>query len=173
MNINQKSMLEVAIELMGQKKKPQNIRNLITEVLEIKGLDDPDGNFAAKLYIDITTSALFVFCGQGEWDLKERHSLDLWDKDGSHFNSGKIDDEDEDDSIDEVTASDYEVEVESEEEEDDDDDDDDDDDVELVIDEPFITYHDDDDVELTADDYIDEDEYNDIMDDYEGLYDDK
>ena len=41
-------MLEVAIELMNQKKTPQSIMTLINEVLEIKGLDDPDGTFATQ-----------------------------------------------------------------------------------------------------------------------------
>ena len=74
MNTEQLSMLEVAIELMNQKKTPQPIISFINEVLEIKGIDDPEGFLATQLYIDITTSSNFVFCGEGKWDLNWKYS---------------------------------------------------------------------------------------------------
>jgi DNA-directed RNA polymerase subunit delta len=37
-----------------------------------------------QLYMDITQSAKFVYCGEDQWDLKERN-LELWDKDGFAF----------------------------------------------------------------------------------------
>ena len=83
MNTEQLSMLEVAIELLNQKKTPQVISTLIQEVLELKGFDDPNGVLATQLYIDITTSSAFVFCGEGKWDLKSRQSSSLLDKDGN------------------------------------------------------------------------------------------
>ena len=98
MNTEQLSMLEVAIELLNQKKTPQLITSLIQEVLELKGLDDPNGVLATQLYIDITTSSSFVFCGEGKWDLKTRQSLEVFDRDGSFFNNGE-EYEDEDETI--------------------------------------------------------------------------
>ena len=78
-NISQMSLLEVAIKLMEQKRGVQNIKNLITEVLEMKGLNDEDGSLAVQLYIDITTSSKFVYMGNEEWDLKIRQSLDEYE----------------------------------------------------------------------------------------------
>lgn len=166
MNTEQLSMLEVAIELMKQKRNPQPILSLIKEVLELKGLDDPDGAYATQLYIDITTSSDFVFCGEGKWDLKSRQSLGVFDRDGSYFNTGEDIEEDEhedvnldDYNIDEDDDDDYES------EEDDDDDYDDYEEEELTLDDDLDPTDDDD-----EQDYLDEEEYNDIMDDYEELY---
>ena len=166
MNTEQLSMLEVAIELLNQKKTPQLITSLIQEVLELKGLDDPNGVLATQLYIDITTSSSFVFCGEGKWDLKTRQSLEVFDRDGSFFNTGE-EYEDEDETIE---LDDYNIDEEDEESHDEEDDEDEEDE-----------YYDDydyslDEIDPTEDDdevsYLDEQEYNDIMDDYESMYED-
>jgi len=155
---SQLSMIEVTEQLMLQKKKPQNINCLIKEVLEIKGYDD-DPIKKAQLYIDITTSAKFVYCGENEaWDLKERQSLELWDKDGSFFNSDDVVEEEEDD----ITVNDYNL--------DDDDVVDDDDDEEEEEEKIQIPEEEEDE---SSWDEEDEEKYNDMMDDYEDLYDDK
>ena len=165
MNTEQLSMLEVAIELLNQKKTPQLITTLIQEVLELKGFDDPNGVLATQLYIDITTSSSFVFCGEGKWDLKTRQSLEMFDRDGSFFNTGEEYEEEEE----EIALDDYNIDEEdSVDDEDYDDEDEDDyyDDYDLSLDEIDPT-EDDDEVS-----YLDEQEYNDIMDDYEDMYED-
>ncbi len=178
MNINQRSMLEVAIDLMGKKKKPQKAIDMIKETLEIKGIDDATGSLAAQLYIDITTSALFVYCGEGQWDLKKRQDIALWDKDGSFFSNGIIEDEEDEvvTSVDdyEIVDEDEEVVTITEEDEDEEVVIANDEDEEIDLDEKFIPYSSDydDDTEIT-DSFLDEDKYNDYMDDYEDLYDDK
>lgn len=174
-NISQMSLLEIALKLMDQKRGAQNIRSLIKEALEMKGVDDPDGELATQLYIDITTSSKFVYMGNEEWDLKERQSLDEFDKDGSAFNSKDEEyvEEDDDDDLDEddldeddEESDDEEEELsESDEEEDDDDDEsddnnDDDDDLD-----------DDEELERYTEEGFNEDKYNDYMDDYEDMYD--
>ena len=165
MNTEQLSMLEVALELLNQKKTPQHIMTLIQEVLELKGLDDPSGTLAAQLYIDITTSSAFVFCGEGKWDLKTRQSLEVFDRDGSYFNTGEEYEEEEET----IELDDYNIDEDEESIEDDEDEDEDDE------------YYDDydyslDDLDPTEDDdevsFLDEQEYNDIMDDYEDMYED-
>ena len=165
MNTEQLSMLEVAIELLNQKKTPQVISSLIQEVLELKGLDDPNGVLATQLYIDITTSSSFVFCGEGKWDLKNRQSLEVFDRDGSFFNTGEEYEEEEEI----IELDDYNI------------DEDDDDDDSFDEDEEDDEYYDDyeyslDDIDPTEDDdevsFLDEQEYNDIMDDYESMYED-
>lgn len=175
MNMTQKSMLEVSIELMQAKKKPQNATDIIKETLEMKGIGS-DADLAAQLYIDITTSALFVYCGEGQWDLKNRQDISLWDKDGSYFSNGIIEEDEED----EITADDYEVVLEDEEaevavvEDEEDEIKTSDEEEEIDIDDTFIPYSNeyDDDAEI-SDSFLDEDKYNDYMDDYEDLYDDK
>ena len=178
-NIQQMSMLEVAVKLMNDKKTQQPISKIIKEVLEMKGIDDPNGDYASQLYLDITTSSLFVYMGDDEWNLKSRESLDEWDKDGSAFNSGDVEeDEDEDDveSVDDYySIGDDEDEDSSSDEDSDDisednyDDDDEEDDTELESDDLVTETYDEDDED--EDDYMDEDSYNDIMDDYEDMYD--
>ena len=167
MNTEQLSMLEVAIELLNQKKTPQTITSLIQEVLELKGLDDPNGVLAAQLYIDITTSSSFVFCGEGKWDLKTRQSLELFDRDGSFFNTGEeYEEEEEEIALDDYNIDEDEDGADYEDDADDDDDDDDYYDYDLPLDE-IDPNEDDDEVS-----YLDEQEYNDIMDDYESMYED-
>lgn len=167
MNAEQLSMLEVAVELLNQKKTPQPIATLIQEVLEIKGFDDPNGMLATQLYIDITTSSSFVFCGEGKWDLKTRQSLEMFDRDGSFFNTGEEYIEEEE----EINLDDYNIDDEEDYSNDDyDDEDEDEDDYYDDYDLPL------DDIDPNEDDdevsYLDEQEYNDIMDDYEDMYED-
>lgn len=171
-NIQQMSMLEVAIKLMNDKKNKQPISKIIKETLEMKGLDDTDGTYAAQLYIDITTSSLFVYMGDEEWDLKIRQSLDEWDKDGSAFNTDIEEDDEEVESADEYYSLDDEDEVPSDDEYDSTYDEDEDE--ESNSDELDTEVYDEDEDEEDEDDnnYMDEDSYNDIMDDYEDMYED-
>ena len=164
MNTEQMSMVEVAIELMKQKRSPQAIISLINEVLEMKGLDDLDGSLATQLYVDITTSSDFVFCGEGKWDLKSRQSLDVYDRDGSYFNTGE---EFEDEEVEDVNLDDYNIDEEDEVDDYEDEDEEDEEDYDdIPLDDDYDPNEDDD-----EQDYLDEEEYNDIMDDYEDMYD--
>ena len=164
MNTEQMSMVEVAIELMKQKRSPQVIISLINEVLEMKGLDDLDGSLATQLYVDITTSSDFVFCGEGKWDLKSRQSLDVYDRDGSYFNTGE---EFEDEEVEDVNLDDYNIDEEDEVDDYEDEDEEDEEDYDdIPLDDDYDPNEDDD-----EQDYLDEEEYNDIMDDYEDMYD--
>jgi DNA-directed RNA polymerase subunit delta len=179
-NISQMSLLEVAILLMEQKKNKQPIKTLIKEVLEMKGLDDLDHTLATQLYIDITTSSKFVYMGDGEWDLKIRQSLDEYDKDGSAFNSKDAFVEDEEDIKDieideeeEFDDEDDEYDYEDDEEYDDDeydDEEDEDDDYEYDDEDDYISDEILADAEVYSEDDFNEDKYNDLMDDYEDMY---
>ena len=168
-NIKQMSMLEVAIKLMNDKRTEQPIDKIIKETLEMKGLDDPEGDLAAQLYIDITSSSCFVYMGEGAWDLKSRQSLDQWDKDGSSY-SDYTEEETNEFDLNQVEIENEDTDYEDSEdnydednEYDNQDEDDNYDDSEYSDDD----YDDDDDEGR----YIDEDSYNDIMDDYEDMYD--
>ena len=174
-NISQMSLLEIAVALMEQKRGQQNIRSLIKEVFEIKGIDDEDGSITTQLYIDITTSSKFVYMGNDEWDLKSRQSLDQYDKDGSAFNTNV----EEEEEIDELGEDDLLEEDEEEQEEDDfeddededmyiDDEDFDEDDISELDDED--DFDDEEELERYSEDDFDEDKYNDLMDDFEDMY---
>lgn len=178
-NISQMSLLEVAVKLMEQKRGVQNIRNLIKEVLEMKGLNDEDGEYATQLYIDITTSSKFVYMGNDEWDLKIRQSLDEFDKDGSAFNSK--DDEVEEDEVVEDNLDEEDLEISDEQDEEDEDYEDDneyEDEEDEDYDEDNDSYDDSDDelndgedIDRYTEEGFNEDKYNDYMDDYEDMYD--
>ncbi len=179
-NISQMSLLEIAVLLMEQKQQKYSIKELIQEVLALKGIEDSSGELATKLYIDITTSSKFVYMGNEEWDLKSRQSLDEFDKDGSAFNTkeAEIDEEplDEEEIEDEVFDED-EYDSEDEDEEDEDDEDEYDSEDEDEEDEDDEDYEDDEDsiidgdiTERYSEDDFNEDKYNDLMDDYEDMY---
>lgn len=172
-NVSQMSLLEIAVQLMEQKRSPQNIRTLIKEVFEIKGIVDEDGSLTAQLYIDITTSSKFVYMGEDEWDLKLRQSLDQYDKDGSAFNTGIEEEEEEIDDLDEDDLDeDYDEDDDDEDEEDTDDEyfDDEDEDYDEDDSDDEDELDDDETLERYTEDDFDEDKYNDYMDDFEDMY---
>ena len=180
--MNDKSMLEVAIEIMEASNGAKNIYKLIDEVFEEMGLAD-DASVKAQLYIDITTSAQFVYCGGEDelWDLKSRQSLDLWDKSFFENDSEELAEDDEEDESDNISMEDFNY-VESDDEDEESDDEDEDEDEE---DNTYEIDEDGDDEDEDEEDSWDEDEednswdedeeekYNDMMDDYEDLYEDK
>lgn len=180
-NISQMSLLEVAVKLMEQTQGVKNIRALIKEVLELKGLSDEDGSISTQLYIDITTSSKFVYMGNDEWDLKSRQSLDEFDKDGSAFNTkddeidDELDDDLDEDDLDDEDEDEDDLDDEDEDEDDlddedeDDFDDDDDEDEDDLDDEDDL--NDGEDMERYSEEGFNEDKYNDYMDDYEDMYD--
>ena len=166
----ERSMLEEAIELMKASSEPQNIYKLIDDVMASLGLGD-DANLKAQLYIDITTCADFVFLGGEDdlWDLKTRQPLEAWDKSFYENDSASEEFEDDEDNI-EVDEYNY-VEDEDEEESDEDSYDEDEDEEESTyeIDEDA----DEDEEDENSWDEDEEEKYNDMMDDYEDLYEDK
>ncbi len=182
MDYSQLSMLEVACKIMEEKEGPYNLVQLIEETLKAKGLEDTTGDLTAQLYIDITTSSKFVYMGNECWDLKNRQSLDEYDKDGSVYNEGQY----EDDLEDEGSTDDFDTDDDTDYDDDEDEDDDEDseglkdyeeyeeesDDDEDYSDKDDEDFHEVDDEEFEDDDF-DEDDYNDKMDDFEKLYDEK
>ena len=175
--MNDKSMLEVAIELMSASSEPKNIYKLIDEVMDKLGLGD-DTNAKAQLYIDITTCADFVFLGGEDdlWDLKNRQPLEAWDK--SFYENESEDFDDEEDEGDDISMEDYNyVEDESDEEYEESEEDEDESTYEIDEslgdeDEDEETSWDEEDDENSWDE-DEEEKYNDMMDDYEDLYEDK
>jgi DNA-directed RNA polymerase subunit delta len=173
------AMLEVAEALLKEHKEPMTIQQLMKSVAEIKEISTEDVDRLTQLYMDITQSAKFVYCGDDQWDLKERN-LELWDKDGFAFvHPEEIEDDVEEDldftefvleeeeeeeveELDEEEVEELDEEIKEEKEY-------------IDIDLPIKSTDDEDvdddpEIEFDDDDY-DEDDYNEIMDDYEDMYD--
>ncbi len=161
------SLIEVALMIMDEHEGGISINELMSQVLELKKIGQDEYNQKlSRLYLDITTSSDFVYLGDGIWDLKSRNSLELFERDGSEFNKG-YDDEDEDyDDDDSYDEDDEDEDEESDDnyEEDDSDDDEESDD----------NYDDDDSYDDEEDSYDDDNYEDDEYDDpYEKMYDDK
>lgn len=161
------AMVDVAEELLKASKKPMAIQELFKQISEIKNISLDDIERLTQLYMDITQSAKFVYCGDDKWDLKAGN-LHLWDDDGSAFIEVEEDNEVEDDLL----VFDEEEEEIFEEEEDLDEQTKEEikEEKEYIEVELPLKSTDDDDIDFDADDY-DEDDYNEIMDDYEDMYD--
>ena len=85
----QMSMLEVAVELMKPKKNPQPFLKLAREVFDVKGYNyTKDKEKVAQFYMDLISSAKFVYCGEEKFDLKERQEISMVEKD---FKEGESD----------------------------------------------------------------------------------
>ena len=60
----EKSLLEIAIELLDMKKKPQKITAILKEVMEIKGVKaSVMKELAPQFVLDFMQSGYFVYCG--------------------------------------------------------------------------------------------------------------
>lgn len=91
----EKSLLEVAIELLEMKKKPQKIMNILKEVMEIKGVKASLAKeLAPQFLLDFMQCGYFVYCGDDCWDLKDRQPTSVLDKEGGDFSDIYEDDED-------------------------------------------------------------------------------
>ncbi|MFA6678474.1 MAG: DNA-directed RNA polymerase subunit delta [Acholeplasmataceae bacterium] len=178
-NDQYRPMVEIAEEIIRKNGK-QSLNDLVNKVGEIKGFTSEDAEKVTLLYLDMTLSGNFVYCGNDEWDLKE-NNLELWDKDGSYFMRIDEVDFDEDDDDEETELDDYysidedDVDFDDEDYDDEDEEDedyDDEDDVEHLLDDDIPFYSTDDDDIAQPDLDFDDEDYHDIMDDYEDMYDD-
>lgn len=171
------AMVDVAEELLRNSNKPMLLQELFKQIAEIKNISLDDIDKLTQLYMDITQSGKFVYCGDDKWNLKEGN-LHLWDDDGSSFIEFE---EDDSEDLSEVDLSVFDEEDEEDDEfivdEEEDEDDLDEQTKEEIKEEKEylevelpLTSTDDDDVDFDADDY-DEDDYNKIMDNYEDMYD--
>lgn len=104
MNNIQKSMRDIAFEILSQKKNPVAFDKLWKEVTEILELSDEEAN--AKIgtfYTHITLDGRFVLLENNTWDLRTRHKYEeikidmnaLYNED-ENSDEENIDDEDND-----------------------------------------------------------------------------
>jgi DNA-directed RNA polymerase subunit delta len=89
-----KSLLEVAIDLLQKKKKPQKINVIIDETMQLKGKKPEEAReLAPQLILDIMQSGYFVYCGDDNWDLKYREPTSVFDKDGADYEEPEEDED--------------------------------------------------------------------------------
>ena len=181
-------------------KKELTIDEIISYVFESKKLDKTNIDLVTNFYMDLTTSGKFVYCGQDKWALK-KNNLDFWDKDGHAFTDYEEEPElDVEDDLDftEFNLEDIELPSEKEGLEEKESLEEEKESIENPVSEEMMekenrilreekiaeeeekeyieaevsmkTTDEEDDGE--ASDQYDEDDYNEIMDDYEGLYED-
>ena len=180
------SMLELAEQFLKDKAEDTTLKEIIEFVFTTKSYDMLDEDKVLKFYMDLTQSAKFVYCGEEKWNLKE-YNLDLWDKDGHAFVSEASEqDEELEDDLDftEFNIDDLSLPAEVEEEDIIDEEEDlidEEEKVALLEEQEYIdvaislksTDEDDDEVDIDFDDEeYDEEDYNEIMDDYEDMYED-
>ncbi|CAP18233.1 Putative DNA-directed RNA polymerase, delta subunit [Candidatus Phytoplasma mali] len=85
--LKHKNHLELAEEILKKNKFSMTINDLINQICVINKIDSKDYEKISQLYLDITLSSKFIFCGEELWTLKE-NNLKLWDKD-CFFNDKK------------------------------------------------------------------------------------
>ena len=150
-----KSLLEIAIELLNGKQKPQKLNTIIKEVMELKGVKAALAKeLAPQFILDFMQSGYFIYCGDDCWDLKDRQPTSILDKDGHDYES--IFEEDEEVKKNELKDEDVYGPIGKNDDDDYDDDDDDDDDDE-------DDENDEDDLSSEFEEHFDEDELDEMI----------
>ena len=86
MSSKDNSLIEIAVELLQKKQRPQNINSIIKEVMSIKGIKAAEVSaYAPQFVMDFMLSGYFVYCGEDCWDLKDRQPTSVLDKDGGDY----------------------------------------------------------------------------------------
>lgn len=182
---NDLAMVDIVEALLRDIKKPLTIQEIFKRVAEIKNFSLDDVEKLTTLYMNIVESGKFVFVGDDKWDLKEGN-LDLWSDDGSSFieTISGIKDEGEFSKFDAQEFEDDLEELEEDEEIEDEFEDDLEDDIDeetkreleeekeyIEVELPLHESDDDEDVDVDVDSF-DEDDYDEIMDEFEDMYED-
>ena len=110
MNNIQKSMKDIAFELLSKKKNPVAFNKLWKEVTEVLGLTDEEAaSRIGTFYTHITLDGRFVLLENNTWDLRSRQKSEKWKidmnalykDDGDNAYSEDLDGEDLDEESDE------------------------------------------------------------------------
>ena len=123
MNTIQKSMRDVAFELLSKKKNPVAFNKLWKEVAEVLGLTEEEATARiGTFYTHITLDGRFILLQNNTWDLKIRHCESEWKidmnelyKEDDSSSEDEIIDEANDEAEDDDDEKEYNVEFEAEE----------------------------------------------------------
>ena len=82
----------MAEEILISSSDPIDLYDLFDQVVAsfpklVKDINLND--LISDFYNDLTSSAKFVYLGSNHWDLKRKHGVELWEKDGSYYNEYK------------------------------------------------------------------------------------
>ena len=118
----EKSILDVAFELVSKKKTPIVFMKLWEEVSQVQGLTEEETRTkAAKFYTALTLDGRFITLGDNTWDLRSRHTFDKVHIDMNAVYSDDYDyDNDEEENEEDSEEDELYDEDESEDEEDED-----------------------------------------------------
>lgn len=89
---NDLSYIDVAEELLAASSDPIDLYDLFDQVIAAFPKLSKDTNLddlMSAFYNDLTSSAKFVYLGSNHWDLKRKHGVEIWEKDGSYYNEYK------------------------------------------------------------------------------------
>lgn len=123
MNTIQKSMRDVAFELLSKKKNPVAFNKLWKEVAEVLGLTEEEATARiGTFYTHITLDGRFILLQNNTWDLKIRHCESEWKidmnelyKEDDSSSEDEIIDEANDEAEENDDEKEYNVEFEAEE----------------------------------------------------------
>ena len=127
-----KSLLEIAVELLLTKHRPQPILQIAKEAMEIKGLKTSQAKeLLPQFLLDFQTSGYFVYCGEMGWDLKDRQPTSVLDKDGTEsiIHSSEAEEAEKN----ELKDENYDTDVRVDQSHDDDNDQEEDDDISTML----------------------------------------
>ncbi|WP_409303256.1 DNA-directed RNA polymerase subunit delta [Peribacillus sp. SCS-155] len=103
--IMEMSLLELAFEIMAEKKQPVSFKELVDELKKLQNLTDEDlQNRLAQFYTDLNVDGRFTSLGENRWGLKTWYPVDQIEEEVVHTAKPKkkkarkaVDDEDLDD----------------------------------------------------------------------------
>ena len=103
-----RSMVDVAYELMLKKKKAVNFYKLWQEVSEVKGFEEAEKEEKESLfYTNITLHGRFITVGENNWDLRSRHKFDEVHIDMNDIYSEEEEESEVEDDVDSTIEDDY------------------------------------------------------------------
>lgn len=86
------SYIDVAEEILSAATDPIDLYDLFDQVkaaFPTVSQDDDVNALLSSFYNDLTSSAKFVYLGSNHWDLKRKHGVEIWEKDGSYYHEYK------------------------------------------------------------------------------------
>jgi len=90
MNVEEKSYINIAEEILMEKGEPIDLYDLFEEIAERKGVAVGDiSDDLSEFYAELVSSAKFIYTGSNTWNLKGHQKIELWTKDGSYYNEYK------------------------------------------------------------------------------------
>ena len=85
--LKDKTLIEVALELMQNEEQPQTLNYIAEEVFKRKNIKDKQEDILVQFEMDFMLSGLFLPCDEGKWHIKQKLSAKYLDKDGSKIYS--------------------------------------------------------------------------------------